>query len=53
MDDPALFGAPQMVLWTDEAQPADEPWWRYRLAGFGEDAGFEERMARMRDEVHR
>ncbi|PYQ43112.1 MAG: hypothetical protein DMF77_10980 [Acidobacteria bacterium] len=38
---------------TDEAQPADEPWWRYRLAGFGEDAGFEERMARLRDEVHR
>jgi VWFA-related protein len=38
---------------TDEAEPADEPWWRYRLAGFGEDAGFEERMARLRDEVHR
>jgi tetratricopeptide (TPR) repeat protein len=38
---------------TDEAQPGDEPWWRYRLAGFGEDAGFEERMARLRDEVRR
>jgi tetratricopeptide (TPR) repeat protein len=38
---------------TDEAEPADEPWWRYRLAGFGEDAGFEERMARLRDEVRR
>jgi tetratricopeptide (TPR) repeat protein len=38
---------------TDEAEPADEPWWRYRLAGFGEDAGFEERMTRLRDEVRR
>jgi tetratricopeptide (TPR) repeat protein len=38
---------------TDETETADEPWWRYRLAGFGEDAGFEERMARLRDEVRR
>jgi VWFA-related protein len=43
----------RLVGRTDEAAPADEPWWRYRLAGFGEDAGFEERMARLRDEVRR
>ena len=43
----------QLVGRTDEAAAADEPWWRYRLAGFGEDAGFEERMGRLRDEVRR
>jgi VWFA-related protein len=43
----------RLIARTDEGEPADEPWWRYRLAGFGEDAGFEERMARLRDEVHR
>jgi len=43
----------RLIARTDEGEPADEPWWRYRLAGFGEDAGFDERMARLRDEVHR
>jgi VWFA-related protein len=43
----------RLVSRTDEAKPTDEPWWRYRLGGFGEDAGFDERMARLRDEVRR
>jgi tetratricopeptide (TPR) repeat protein len=38
---------------AEERGPEDEPWWRYRLGGFGEDSGFEERMARLRDEVRR
>jgi Tfp pilus assembly protein PilF len=38
---------------TDEPAPVDEPWWRYRLGGFGEDSGFEARLARLRDEVRR
>ena len=41
----------QIAARTDEPAPGDEPWWRYRLGGFGEDAGFEERMTRLRDEV--
>jgi tetratricopeptide (TPR) repeat protein len=43
----------RLVSRTDEPSPADEPWWRYRLGGFGEDAGFEERLTRLRDEVRR
>jgi VWFA-related protein len=43
----------RLVARTDEPAPRDEPWWRYRLGGFGEDAGFEERMERLRDEVRR
>jgi len=42
-----------LVSRADETAPSDEPWWRYRLGGFGEDARFEERMARLRDEVRR
>ena len=43
----------QLASRTDEPAPDDEPWWRYRLGGFGEDSSFEERMARLRDEVRR
>jgi VWFA-related protein len=43
----------RLMARTDEPAPGDEPWWRYRLGGFGEDAGFEERMTRLRDEVRR
>jgi VWFA-related protein len=43
----------QLAARSDEPAPGDEPWWRYRLGGFGEDAAFEERMTRLRDEVHR
>jgi tetratricopeptide (TPR) repeat protein len=42
-----------LVARTDEPTPVDEPWWKYRLGGFGEDSGFEERLARLRDEVRR
>jgi hypothetical protein len=42
-----------LVSRADEPTPADEAWWRYRLGGFGEDASFEERMTRLRDEVRR
>jgi tetratricopeptide (TPR) repeat protein len=38
---------------SDDPTPLEEPWWRYRLGGFGEDSGFEERLARLRDEVRR
>ena len=43
----------RLVARVDEPAADAEPWWRYRLGGFGEDAGFEERMARLRDEVGR
>ena len=43
----------RLVSRTDDPAPADEPWWRYRLGGFGEDASFEERLTRLRDEVRR
>jgi VWFA-related protein len=43
----------RLVARTDDPAAAEEPWWRYRLGGFGEDAGFEERMTRLRDEVRR
>jgi tetratricopeptide (TPR) repeat protein len=42
-----------LVARTDEPSPVEEPWWRYRLGGFGEDSGFEERLSRLRDEVRR
>jgi tetratricopeptide (TPR) repeat protein len=38
---------------TDDLTPLEEPWWRYRLGGFGEDSGFVERLARLRAEVRR
>jgi predicted Zn-dependent protease len=40
-----------LVARKDDPTPVDEPWWRYRLGGFGEDSGFEERRARLRAEV--
>jgi VWFA-related protein len=43
----------QLASRVDEPAPTDEPWWRYRLGGFGEDAAFEDRMTRLRDEVRR
>jgi len=52
-EDEARAELSQLVARTDEAARVDEPWWRYRLGGFGEDSGFEERMARLRAEVRR
>jgi predicted Zn-dependent protease len=43
----------RLVSRTDEPTPIAEPWWRYRLGGFGEDSGFDQRLARMRAEVRR
>jgi len=40
-----------LVARSDDPTPVDEPWWRYRLGSFGEDSGFEDRLARLRDEV--
>jgi tetratricopeptide (TPR) repeat protein len=52
-EDEARVELARLVARADEPATTDEAWWRYRLGGFGEDAGFEERMTRLRDEVGR
>jgi tetratricopeptide (TPR) repeat protein len=45
--------AADVVGRAEEPTSADDPWLRYRLGGFGEDAAFDAQMARLRDEVRR